>query len=258
MFEAEDTEQLSSDVEVAAPSESHTEAQSPEAQSTEGKQAAETQQKEVPFHEHPRWKQVMDERNAERERAKTLERQVADMQKQFQQSRVPESQDKVYERLNGIDPEFANYVKEIKEQASIAKQLQDELASMRTEQFTQTARSEFAALNAKNAISPELSKIYEQQLEAAYARGEFKDINGLKEVYKNVHDTFTKILGERDRVAIEKYTTSKKSDASKPSPQPRGKSTAGSNKMEFSKDPAESRQQLISSIVKQTRAGSDL
>lgn len=257
MFEAENevAEQEIEQTGVETPASPEPESPAPKA---EGQEA---QTKETPFHEHPRWKEVMEERNAERQARQALETRLADMQRQFQESLKPkaqEQQDPMYERLKGIDPEFAEYMKSLKGRAEKAEALESRLEQFERQQFTQSAQATFSELNSKNNVSPELSPIYEQQLEAAYARGEFKDIKGLREAYTKVHETYSKLFEAHERKAIEKYTTTKKQDASKPSAQPKGQAVGKSGKMEFSKDPAEAKQQLIKSIVNQSRAEKDI
>lgn len=261
MFEAE--ESLNTDVESQVSSEPTQDTQ-PEAKA-EGQEAQSTQPasqptKEVPFHEHPRWKEVMEERNAEREARRQLEARIADMQRQFQEQAKPKQPDTdpMYERLKGIDPEFADYLKDVRSQAAIAKQLQEELTNLRQEQFVNSAQATFKELNTQNNVDPKLAKLYEQQLEAAYARGEFKDLGGLKATYQNIHKTFSELMGTHERQTLEKYTAGKKQDASKPASQPKGKPVSTAKGMEFSKNSAEARQQLIQAVLKQSRASSDV
>lgn len=206
-------------------------------------------EKEVPFHEHPRWKEVMDERNSERERAKALELRLQQMEKQYQDSLKPKSEDPMYERLKGIDPEFADYMKGLKSRAEKAEALEARLEQFEQQQFTNSAKTAFNQLNTKNGISPELSSIYEQQLEAAYARGEFKDIQGLEKAYEKIHTNFSKLLEARERQALEKYTATKKQDAKAPVTQPKGRAPTQNGKVDYSKDPHEARAQLIKNMA---------
>lgn len=221
-------------------------------------EAAPPAQKEVPFHEHPRWKEVMEERNAERQRSQALEQRIAEMQRQFQESSKPKPQDPMYERLKGIDPEFAEYMNGLKTRAEKAEALEARLEQFEQNQFTSSAKAAFTNLNTKNSVSPELASIYEQQLETAYARGEFKDLAGLEKAYEKIHGNFTKLLETRERQALEKYTASKKQDAKTPGAQPKGRAPTQSGKVEFSKNPQEARAQLIKHISESMKAGRDV
>lgn len=250
MFEDENVNESDVQEQSAVSSEPQDESQQEGLDGQESKQAA--PQKEVPFHEHPRWKEVMEERNAEREARKQLEAQISELRKLQESQLKPKDTDPMYERLKGIDPDFAEYLKEVKTQAMAAKQLQEELAALKQEQFTNTARATFSELNAANKVSPELAKIYEQQLEAAYSRGEFKDVNGLKAVYKNIHDTFTKVFEDHKRSSLAEYTEAKKKEAAKPAPQAKGKAPSSNPQKPMTRD------QLVKSITSQLRASKEV
>lgn len=253
MFENENTEieSTQSDVTQDSSSESQSDAQTP----TQEAGAAKTT--EVPFHEHPRWKEVMEERNAERQRATALEQQIAAMQRQLQESLKPKTveQDPMYERLKGIDPEFADYMKGLKTRAEKAEALEARLEQFEQNQFATSAKATFSELNTKNNVSPELASLYEQQLEAAYSRGEFKDVNGMRQAYDRIHSGFSKLLEAREREALAKYTETKKQASKTPSSQPKGRAPTSNQKVEFSKNPLEARAQLGKLIAAQLKAG---
>lgn len=256
MFENEGTEiesQSLSDVSQDSSSESQVDSQPVQ------QEAAPQQQKEVPFHEHPRWKEVMEERNAERQARQTLEQQIASMQRQLQESLKPktEVQDPMYERLKGIDPEFADYMKSLKDQASLTKQLQEELSGMRQEQFVSSAMAKFEDLNKANGVSPEIANLYFSKLDLGVRTGEIRDLKGLEQAYNALHTSTKKFMEAQERSIIEKYTASKKADASKPAGQAKAKAPSQNAKVDFSKDPAEAKAQLIKHIASNLRAGRD-
>jgi hypothetical protein len=246
-------ESTQSDVTQDSSSESQDDAQT-------GQQAAapETKQ-ETPFHEHPRWKEVMEERNTERSRAQALEQQLQALQRQFQESqKVKEQpQDPMYERLKGIDPEFADYLKDVRSQASLAKQLQDELNNMRQEQFVSSAVNKFEELNKANQVSPELAELYFSKLDLATREGKIKNLGDLEKAYNDLHGNMKKYLEAQERTVIEKYTATKKKDSSSPAGQPKGRNPVQGQKVEFSKDPYEAKAQLIKHIAQTMKSGRD-
>lgn len=226
--------------------------QTPQVESQPVQQEAAPQaQKEVPFHEHPRWKEVMEERNAEKQRAQALEQRLQEMQRQFQDSRKPkeEPKDPMYERLKGIDPDFADYLKDVRSQASLAKQLQEELSNMRQEQFVTSAMSKFQELNKANQVSPEIEKLYFSHLDLGVRTGQIKNIAQLEKAYNDLHSSTSKYLQSQERSIIEKYTETKKKTAQQPAGQAKGRSPVQGGKVEFSKDPNEARAQLIKHIA---------
>lgn len=255
MFENEgnEIESTQSDVTSDSSSESQSDAQ------TTQQAGAPQESKETPFHEHPRWKEVMEERNTERQRAQALEQQLQQLQRQFQETQKAQSKpvDPMYERLKGIDPEFADYLKEAREQAALAKELQAELQGIRQEQFNTSAFSKFNELNKTNGVSPELARLYQAALEQEYAQGRIKTVDDIETAYANLHGSTKKYLETLERSTIEKYTSAKKKDSASPAGQPRGKSPVQGQKMQFSKDPNEAKGQLIKHIAQTLKSGRD-
>ncbi len=251
MFESENEIENQSGVDNEISQESQVESQPSDQVQQEAAPKAEPQSTELPFHEHPRWKEIMAERNAERQQRQALEQRLAQLEQSKQEVKKP-AVDPMYERLKGIDPEFADYMQGLKTRAEKAEALEQRLEQFEQVQFANAAKSTFSELNSANKVSPEIARLYEQQLEAAYARGEFKDISGLKEAYKRVHDTFSEVMKMQERSILENYTKTKKQDATKPSSQPKGKpaSSAPAKPM--------SRSELVQSVLKQTRASSDI
>jgi hypothetical protein len=216
-----------------------------------------SQQKDVPFHEHPRWKEVMEERNAERQRSQDLERRLADMDRRFQESSKQKPQDPMYERLKGIDPEFADYLNSLKSRAEKAEALEARLETFERSQFTNSAVNKFTELNKTNNVSPELAKLYEAALEQQYTNGQIKTVADVERAYNAIHASTKKFLEAQERSTIEKYTKTKQKDGSSPAGQPKGRSPSQGPKVEFSKDPNEAKAQLIKHIAGQLKGSRD-
>lgn len=255
MLENEGTEieSTQSDVTEDSSSESQIESQS-------AAQESKPEAKELPFHEHPRWKEVMEERNAERQRAQALEQRIAEMQRQFMDAQKPKAQesDPMYDRLKGIDPEFADYLKEVRSQASLAKQLQDELTNMKQEQFVNSALGKFDELTKANNVSPELANLYKSNIDLMYREGKIKTLGDLEKAYTELHGNTSKFLQAQERSIIEKYTSSKKQDAKAPTAQSKGRAPSQAKPVEFSKNPQEARAQLIKNVASAMKAGRDI
>jgi hypothetical protein len=255
MFENEGTEieSTQSDVTQDSSSESQVESQT-------ASQESEPKAKEMPFHEHPRWKEVMEERNAERQRAQALEQRIAEMQRQFMESQKAKTveSDPTYDRLKGIDPEFADYLKDVRSQASLAKQLQEELNSMKQEQFVNSALGKFDELTKANNVSPELANLYKSNIDLMYREGKIKTLGDLEKAYTELHGNTSKFLQAQERSIIEKYTASKKQDAKAPAAQSKGRAPSQSKSVEFSKNPQEAKAQLVKHIANSLKAGRDI
>lgn len=224
----------------------------------ESQQAATQQPKEVPFHEHPRWKEVMEERNAERQARTQLEKQLAEMQRQIQEASKPKSNQpdfnevrtKMGERLKGIDPEFQAYMGMLEEQAMSAKQ---ELQSFREEQFVERAVGRFDELTKKDNVPQEFVGLYRAQLDQAYREGKIRNLGDLENAYKSIHEPMNKLLEAREKSALEKYTAEKKAAATKPASQPKGKPANPSSPKTFANE-QEQKAALISRVANELRA----
>lgn len=254
----EQEENLNTDVEQVS-SEPTVETQTPEP--SKSPEAPTSEANNLPFHEHPRFKEVIEEKNKYREELAAQRAQLAELQKQFQAAQAPKETapvDAMYERLKGIDPEFADYIKELKSGASKASQLEEHLNSLKEEQFVQTAVSSVNSLHEKNAVVPELREIYNQQLDSMYRQGQIRNIQDVEKAYKTVHEQYTKVIDSIKRAERESYVSSKKETAKTPVSSPKGTPVNRSNKIEFSNDPNVRKQQAIQSILQQVRAEKEI
>lgn len=262
MFENEGSEiESTSDVTPETSSESQSDAQTEKPEGQEAQAAA--PQKEVPFHEHPRWKEVMEERNAERQARAQLEGRLAEMQRQFQESQKPkdtradfnEIRSKMSERFKGIDPETHAYFSALEEQAMSAKQ---ELAAFREEQFVNRALGRFEELNKANALPTELAGAYKAQISEMYNLGKIRSVEDLEKAYKTIHEPISKFLDSREKASIEKYTAEKKKTAAQPAAQPKGKAASPGQAPKSFTNSNDRRQALIKDAVTQLRASKEV
>ena len=252
MFENEGTE-IESTTDVVEESSSG----SQDSSQTE-QQAAAPKEETLPFHEHPRWKEVMEERNTERQRAQALEQRLADMDRRYQELSRPKPQakeDAMVARLMGIDPGFCKDYQSIKEQAAFTAQLQEQLASFKEERVVESLKGKFEDLASQNKLDPADKELYFAHLDQAYRQGKLRSPSDVEAQFKAIHEPRAKQLEAYKRAAIEEYTKAKKADATKPTGQPKGKAPAA-GKVDFSKmTQQEAKQFLNKQIVTQLRAG---
>lgn len=263
MFENEGTGiDDTNDVNLADPSPATDDAQPDAAQPEQNAQAAAPKTQEAPFHEHPRWKEVMAERNAEREASAQLKAELAEMRRQIQESQKPkdsrpdfqELRTKMSKRFEGIDPETQAYFSSLEEQALSAK---EELRQFREEQFVNRAVSRFDELNKTNAVPTELVGVYKAQLDLAYREGKIRNMEDLEKIYRTIHEPISKLLSDREKASIEKYTTEKKKTATQPATQPKGKAAApGQGPRTFANE-QDRRAAMIKEAVTELRASRD-
>jgi hypothetical protein len=154
------------------------------------------------------------------------------------------------ERLMGIDPEYATYTEMLQQQALSAK---EELAKFREEQFAERVVTKISDLNKTNGVSPELQSIYEARLDQAYREGKIRSMEDVEKVYKSVHEPIQKMLEAREKAALEKYTAEKKSAATKPATQPKGKVANPNGQKTYAND-QERQAALVKDVAAQLRA----
>jgi hypothetical protein len=253
MFENEGTEIESTQSDVVDESSSDSQDSSQVAQ-----QAAAPKEENLPFHEHPRWKEVMEERNAERTRAQALEQRLADMDRRYQELSRPRSEpkkDALVDRLTGIDEDFGRRFGEIAKQAELATQLQEQLNAFKEERVVESLKGKFEELASKNSLDPTDKELYFSKLDLAYRQGKLRSPADVEAQFKAIHEPQAKRMEAYKRAAIEEYTKAKKADATRPTGQPKGKAPSA-GKVDFSKmSQQEAKAFLNKQIVTQLRAG---
>lgn len=252
MFENEGTE-IESTTDVVEESSSGS-----QDSSQAGQQAAAPKEESLPFHEHPRWKEVMEERNSERQRAQALEQRLADMDRRYQELSRPRQEpkkDALVDRLTGIDEDFGRRFGEIAKQAELATQLQQQLNSFKEERVVESLKGKFETLASQNKLEQYDKELYFSKLDMAYRQGQLRTPEDVEKHFKAIHEPRAKQLESYKRAAIEEYTKAKKTDANKPTGQPKGQAPAA-GKVDFSKmTQQEAKQFLNKQIVTQLRAG---
>lgn len=223
------------------------ETSSPVESQNEGAQqeAVATPDQNVPFHEHPRFKELVEQKNKYANQYTQLEDNYKKLEAQIKQLQTPvktevSSRDKILERLQSIDPEFANFQKELVDKFSMADQLKQELEHLKTarqqeveQRQAQEANQTFDKLLSEHKVSKNMEMFYRQAIaNAAMAKG--SKVSDLPVLFKEAHDQLSKSFEDIRRQDREAYATSKKSDKA-PATQSggtpaSGKQTSGENK----------------------------
>lgn len=220
----------------------------------------ESEEDKVPFHLHPRFQEVIFQKNQLAEQTKALQQQLQEMQRQFQ-SNAPKAQteeDKLIARLKGIDPEFGgrfaeldslrNEMKAFKEwqQQAEAQKAQLEISNTKEKLFTESK------------VPTERRAIYEAMIREEASRNPNLQISDLPSVFKTVHENISKLFGNVERQVTKTYVEAKTAQAAKPGTQPKGQPAKANTEMQFSKNSQEAKAQLIQEVLKQARAGKDI
>jgi hypothetical protein len=256
MFENEGMEveqETQSDVTPETSSESQSDNQ-PEQQA-----AAPAEQKQVPFHEDPRIQDYMDRQM--RKHAEAYESRLSEMQRQLQEASRPKQEpqkDPLIERLTGIDKDFGERFKQLSDQAALATKLQEQLTSMREQQFVERAVGRIGELNKSNSVSPEIASLYEAALDKAYREGKIRTMEDVDKAYNAIHEPFSKALSAREKAALDKYVSEKKAASAKPAPQPKGRVANPAQGPKQYANEQQRRASIVKDVVADLRAGRDL
>lgn len=218
----------------------------------------------TPFHEHPRFKELVAQKNEYAEKVKAFEAKMAEQEKMlrsFQEKLNPPKPDKrqeMIERLKGIDPEFGSFIENVASQSQQAQ----ELASWRREQeLAQTRERALSAvekLHETHKVAKEDRDLYNTLIEVEATRNPNATLNDLPAIYKSVHDKMNSRYEAIKRAERESYVVGKKADSSIPTSQPKGKPVDQSKEFQYSKDPYTARQQLVNRILKQAKDSNSL
>lgn len=260
MFENEGQE---TEIQSDESSEPASEAPSDEGQGEEvaaPKVAAKEQQTDsTPFHEHPRFRELVEQKNQALAAQKALEQRYSELEDRLKTITAPknEQKDELIEHLKTIDPRFAERIDQLSRTTSTISQLQQKLEAMERQQTVQTALSKINQLHEANKVSPEIKQFINNELDRQYMTGKV-NLGNLEEHYKAIHEGFKKFEEAIKRSTLEGYVPSKKADAKIPASQPKGTpAKQGPKKPQFSKDPEVARQQIVSRYLKLKAEESD-
>lgn len=221
--------------------------------------------KELPFHEHPRFKELIEQKNQAQATQKALEERYYQLQAQLnhmsQQPKTPvEAQkDELLEHLKTIDPRFAARFEQLTKTLPTVEALQQKIENYERQQVRTQAVNSVNSLHEQNKVSPELRQFINSQLDLMAMQGQLKSLEDVPTAYNRVHGDYKKFIEGIERTTRESYVTAKKADAKTPTSQPKGKPVSnGSQKLTFSKDPEVAKQQIVSRYLKNSKAAQDI
>ena len=255
-----------SEIDVNAESSSETHEQTEQnhsepAQAEPSAQPAAKSEDNVPFHMHPRFQELVSQRNSDRERASSLERQLQQLQEQIKSSQ-PAQKDELMERLKNIDPAFAERFGKIGEVDSLKAELA-ELRSFREEMNRQSVQQRVQsakdAFYAENKIPDDRKEIYEAMLvQAVSSNPEMAalPVSELPKVLKTLHDRVGKLFSTVERQATKTLVDQRKADAAKPLTAKSGQAKPVNQEKQMSK--AELRAAMKAEILAEAGSGNDI
>ncbi len=240
---------------------------SPESQSSSNvveqnsQQASPSESKqETPFHEHPRFKELINQRNEFSQRLQDYEKRFQELNSRIEQSqpKAPTPENKLLERLKSIDPEFGSWAEQQHNaRMQLEKQLQDQVQwrqSQEASTFRNQLNSSLEKLHMDHKVPEAMRDVYQASLQAVAQANPNLGLQDLPNVYKGIHEKISKYVESVKRDALTEYSKSKVKDAAIPST-PKGPSPkpGTANKTQYSKDPAEARAQVVANAMKGLR-----
>lgn len=211
-------------------SDSQTDSQ--EAEKQEALPEKKTDESNVPFHEHPRFKELIDERRAFKEQLDQAKGYMEAMQRELQAVRtqtapraVPEvsKYKSLIDQMRAVNPEFAQFQEELvtklesfQKKAEASEKLQARLDSFEQQNFATSAVSKLSNLLESNKIPEALRKRYDREVRAmAYeeeAQGKKLSLNDVDRFFKAVHEDYTPFLENIKRETLKGYVKEKVGD----------------------------------------------
>lgn len=262
MFETENQSVGSSESlteSVAAGNETQSEGASQQAAATT--QESQTV-KDTPFHEHPRFKELVEQKNQFAKQTQDYQRQLAQVQAQIrdmqsQSISKQKQEDALHARLKGIDPEFGERFAKVDSSLNELQELKQWKQQMELNQIRERGIQTVTSLHNEHKVTGDMQEFYNSQIEAAIRMNPQATLEDIPGIYKQVHDKFSKLFESRDRAQRESYVQTKQKDANIPSSSKGKASTSTKAGFEYSKEPQEARKQLIGNILKHARAGQE-
>lgn len=196
----------------------------PEATATEPAVETKTEKEpEVPFHEHPRFKELIEQNRSYRESESLRTSALESMQRELaalREANKPKTEppkDQFLADLEKVNPAYAKSFQAVMEQAAKATQIEQRLQQYEAQQFAEKAVGHFNKLLETSKVSDPMDrKLYERAVRAEVyereARGEKLGIKDLDKIFSEFHGEYSKAMEERNRKLTASYVQAKAGD----------------------------------------------
>jgi chromosome segregation ATPase len=216
------------------------EGSSPEASESSSEQsaapAAKPETDTTPFHEHPRFKELVEQKNEFSKRYQDMESRYKQIESQLNsfkesQPKAPTEFDQLIKDLKQVDPRLAGALEAQAKAAEQAKALQERLdrweqtqQQQSHQQTLQTAVSKINSLHETNKMSDFGKQFINNQLDIAYRSGQLKanDLRAVETAYAETAKVIKAYEENLKRDLTKSYVQDKKKDASVPASVPKG------------------------------------
>ncbi len=200
----------------ASTAEQHTETQEAAPETT-------TEEKPAPFHEHPRFKELIESNRTYKEQLEKQREDFIRLQTQMESFReqskpkVEQPKDPFLADLEKVNPEYAKSLQGIYKQAGMVQELQNQLAQFQQAQFAEKAVSHFNKLLDDRKVTDPLDRkimdravraeVYEQE-----SRGRKLNLKDLEKITDDFYSEYKAGMDARERATTAKYVQGKTQD----------------------------------------------
>lgn len=226
----------------------------------------------TPFHEHPRFKELVEQKNEALRRHQEMESRYKAIEQQLgslkdAQPKPQTEFDALLGDLKKIDPRLAAALESAAKGAETSKSLQARLDAFEKQSQeasrTQTVQSAVAKINSlheSNKMSDFGKQFINNQLDLAYRSGQLNagDVKAIEAAYGESAKAIKAYEDSLKRSVTESYVQAKKTDASVPASQPKGSpAKAGQKPLNVPKDKDAMKAAVVKSFLKEQAAGRD-
>lgn len=260
MYENENDVNSGVEPEVSQEPQSQPEHQETAAQDASAQQSV-SKPADSPFHEHPRFKELVEQKNQYAKETEALKSRLQEFERRFTESQRPAPQPKpanpMIERLKGIDPEFATYMESLSSEIEHAKSVKSELENLKQEKFIESVNSKVNGLKSELKVSDADQNRYQDLIDYSYMTGRVKTVQEIEKLYRDLHAQDAQRYSELQKQATDTYLAQKKADVKAPTATPKGQAPKPTQASKYTGDKYKDRQAMLKTILKQDSADSD-
>lgn len=181
------------------------------------------EEKPAPFHEHPRFKELIEQNRSFKEQSEKYQQDMYRLQAQLEalkeasKPKVEEPKDQFLADLEKVNPEYAKSLKGMYEQAALAKTLEQRLSQFEQAQFAEKAVSHFnKLLDDRKITDPMDRKVIERGVRAEVyeqeSRGRKLNLKDLEKITNDFYSEYKTAMDARERAITAKYVQQKATD----------------------------------------------
>ena len=221
---------------------------------------------ETPFHEHPRFKELVEQKNAALQSTRALELKIAQLEGRIQATHSPKAQaekDALIEEIRTkVDPRLADKLEAFGKYGqtieSLQKQVQDLLQGNQQTSQQAVVKESVARINGwheANKVPAEIKAAINAQLDVQYMQGKLSPQN-LQAEYDKAYAPYKSFLENYKKETLKGYVQDKKVASSVPASQPKSapQRTGKPAELPKFKDREELRAHVAKEFVKQQAA----